>query len=120
MEHFTDVMIGNGFIGILSEKGNMYSLDYSDNITLLYSKYQVYSIAISNNQLFSFCKDKNNPNSLYFCRWEPSAEKQSNDVAETWTTHLYSVQEDFSKENDIFLNSNKNNDFLIIVQCIFN
>lgn len=110
-------MIGNGFIGMLSEKGIMYSLDYSDNITLLYSKFEIYSIAISNNQLFSLCKDKNDSNSLYLCRWEPSPEKQSNDSSETWTTHIYSVKEEFCKDNDLYFYSYKNTDFLLILQC---
>lgn len=56
-EKFTQITIGNGFIGLLSEKGLVYTVDHSDNITLLYTKYCIYSIGVSNNQLFGLCKN---------------------------------------------------------------
>ncbi len=63
-EKFAQIVIGNGFIGLLSEKGLVYSIDHSDNITLLYTKYCVYSIGVSNNQLFGLCKNNNNDNAF--------------------------------------------------------
>jgi hypothetical protein len=65
-ETFSTISIGNGFIGLLSDKGLVYTLDQSDNITILYSKFVVYSISVSNNQLYGLCRDnkvKNNSNS---------------------------------------------------------
>ena len=118
MERFNDVMIGNGFIGLLSEKSMLYTLDYSDNITLLYSKLDIRSIAISNNQLFAFCKDNKNDNkenTSYLCRWEPKSEKQSDEGPDVWTTFVYKLKEDFNNESFEFV-SNKNREILLILQ----
>lgn len=73
-EKFTQVAIGNGFIGLLSEKGLVYSIDHSDNITLLYTKYCVYSISVSNNQLFGLCKN-NNTSALNITTFNPPSIK---------------------------------------------
>lgn len=60
-ETFSTISIGNGFIGLLSDKGLVYTLDQSDNITILYSKFVVHSISVSNNQLYGLCRDNKDP-----------------------------------------------------------
>jgi hypothetical protein len=63
-EKFIQIAVGNGLLGLLSEKGTVFTIDENDNINSLYSKYSVYSIGISNNQLFGFCKIVNNYNNI--------------------------------------------------------
>ena len=115
-EKFTDVKIGNGFIGILSEKGSLYTIDYSDNMTLLYSKFKIYSIAIANDKLFSLSREKKiNDSLIYFCRWETTSQNQSRH--ELWKSHLYSINHEFYKDNNVFFNSTNNSEFLLMYLC---
>ena len=38
-ESFDSIVIANGFIGLLSMKGNVFVLEYSDKLTRLYNKH---------------------------------------------------------------------------------
>ena len=38
-QKFKDIIIGNGFIGLLANTGTLFTLEYNDKLTMLYSKY---------------------------------------------------------------------------------
>ncbi len=125
-ERIENLAIGNGFIGLLSEKGLVYAVDMSDNITLLYSKFFIFSITVSNNQLFGLGKELNNDQSftekesiyhrnIYMTKWEVKS-KESN---EEWNTTLYKLSEDFTKEN-LQLDPSKNKEILLFNFFHFN
>ena len=123
-EKIKNVTIGNGFIGLLSEKGLVYVVDMNDNIALLYSKFFVYSLSISNNQLFGLCKENNINRSfhddenylqdigiknIYMSKWE----MKTNEANEEWKTTVYKFSDDFTVENLIFGNF-RNKDILLL------
>jgi hypothetical protein len=62
-ESFSNIIIGNGFIGLLSIRGAVFTLEYSDKLTMLYSKFFVYNISVAHNEIYGLCKD-NIPYSL--------------------------------------------------------
>ena len=37
-QKFKDIIIGNGFISLLSNTGTLFTLEYNDKLTMLYSK----------------------------------------------------------------------------------
>jgi len=143
-ERFIQISIGNGFLGLLSEKGLVYTLDHSDNITLLYTKFFVYSISVSNNQLFGLCRNLNNKqmnfpnqsmmetysnialdedeinenkiNNYYLCRW--IAQFYERDIiSDSWTTELFKIKDEIDVENMSLLDSN-NKEILFIIQYV--
>jgi len=142
-ENFQNVVIGNGFVGLLSDKGLVYSLDHSDNITVLYSKYFVYSFGVSNNQIYGLCKDDNllnfpnenlnkemflscysNNNLLavshntvnsYLCRWIASYVEKDH-ISDIWTTNLYKITDsNFLSGNMNILDSNNKEVLLLML-----
>lgn len=125
-ERFASISTGNGFIGLLSEKGLVYTIDYSDNITLLYSKYFVYSIAVSSNQLFGLCRENisikdeqsnsndNNQGVYFLTRWIASFSE--NDIkSDSWVTHVYRINNFTTIEKTRLLDS-KNKEILLFFQ----
>ena len=139
-EKFIEIAIGNGFLGLLSEKGLVYTIDHSDNINLLYTKYCVYSISVSNNQLFGVCKNSQNIEfpkdntknlnrsedvilenidiSYFLCRWV--AQYNNNEIiSDSWVTKLYRNNDDIDLENMVLMNSN-NKEILFIMQFVDN
>ena len=71
-EKIIKVEIGNGFVALLNEKGDLYVLEYGDKLTKLYTKYFCYDITISHNNIFGFAKKSNINNKItnyYLCQW---------------------------------------------------
>jgi len=135
-EKFLDIAIGNGFLGLLSEKGIVYTIDQNENINSLYSKFCVNYISISNNKLFGLCidinqkinnngidktdgeigGDQNNNNSnqkdFFFCKWIP----KYIDNLDSWNTYLYRLNfKEKDYENISLLNTN-NKDILLFMK----
>ena len=141
-EKFNQISIGNGFLGLLSEKGLVYTIDHSDNITLLYTKYFVYSICVSNNQLFGLCKNTNSiqinfPNysrlesynnaieeddneniklNYFICRWIPH-QSEKDKISDAWNTQLFKINEEIDVENMTLLESS-NKEILFIMKYV--
>ena len=70
-ESFKNILIGNGFIVPLSFNGNIFTLEYNDKLTKLYTKYDLDNIALIKNDIYGFCKEeKNNINIHYLLRWK--------------------------------------------------
>ena len=62
LDKIINVVIGNGFVGLLSNSGNVYILEFNDKLTKLYSKYFCYNIIVSNNELYGLAKNNSNNN----------------------------------------------------------
>ena len=56
-QKFKEIIIGNGFIGLLSNTGTLFTLEYNDKLTMLYSKYYLYNIVVAKNEIFGLAKD---------------------------------------------------------------
>ena len=67
-QKFKDIIIGNGFISLLAHTGTLFTLEYNDKLTMLYSKYYLYNIVVAKNEIFGLAKDNvkisENQNSL--------------------------------------------------------
>ena len=59
-EKFKNIMIGNGFIVLLSFNGNIFILEYNDKLTKLYTKYHLDNISLVNGDIFGFAKEEKN------------------------------------------------------------
>ena len=56
-QKFKEIIIGNGFIGLLGNTGTLFTLEYNDKLTMLYSKYYLYNIVVAKNAIFGLAKD---------------------------------------------------------------
>ena len=56
-QKFKDIIIGNGFISLLANTGTLFTLEYNDKLTMLYSKYYLYNIVVAKNEIFGLAKD---------------------------------------------------------------
>ena len=56
-QKFKEIVIGNGFIGLLGNTGTLFTLEYNDKLTMLYSKYYLYNIVVAKNEIFGLAKD---------------------------------------------------------------
>ena len=68
-QKFKEIVIGNGFIGLLSKTGTLFTLEYNDKLTMLYSKYYLYNIVVAKNEIFGLAKDSvktNESNNNFF------------------------------------------------------
>ena len=144
-EQFNSIVIGNGFIGLLSKKGTVFTLEYSDKLTMLYSKHFVYSITVAHNDIFGLSIEKTNTNSIipknnqtssytksdtmkestgnvnnqqknyYLCQW--NSKFQEKEVSsEIWHTTIYKVSEDVHIQNLNLLSSNGNKGLILLME----
>ena len=134
-EIFDNIIIGNGFIGLLSKRGLIFTLEYSDKLTMLYSKYFIYSIAVSHNEIYGLCKDGygnktvnvashihkvSNANMIgknyYLCKWT-SKFPEKEVFSEIWTTTIYKITEEFQNiQNISLLSSNQNRSLVLLIE----
>ena len=56
-QKFKEIVIGNGFIALLGNTGTLFTLEYNDKLTMLYSKYYLYNIVVAKNEIFGLAKD---------------------------------------------------------------
>ena len=133
-ELFENIIIGNGFIGLLSKRGLLFTLEYSDKLTMLYSKYFIYSIAVSHNEIYGLCKDGYsnktvnvtskihvmNNNSIgknyYLCKWS-SKFPEKEVFSEIWTTTIFKITEEIQNiQNISLLSSNQNRSLVLLIE----
>lgn len=125
-EQFNSIVIGNGFIGLLSKKGTVFTLEYSDKLTMLYSKHFVYSITVAHNDIFGLSIEKtnnipksggvpSNSKNYYLCKWNskfPEKEVSS----EIWYTTIYKISDDVHIQNLSLLNTNGNRGLILLME----
>jgi len=118
-EKFKNILIGNGFIALLSFDGKIYILEYNDKLTKLYTKYSLDNISLSDDNIFGFAKEeKNNINNHYLLRWKCHYSTENDLYSDCWSTTIWK----FIDNNNILdncelvgLNSNKNLIFLKLI-----
>ena len=114
-EKFKNILIGNGFIVLLSFIGNIFILEYNDKLTKLYTKYDLENITISNDDIFGLAKeDKNNLNVHYLLRWKSHYNNENDLCSDSWHTTIWKFINDnniLSNFELISINSNKGNIF---------
>ena len=117
-----NVVIGNGFVGLLSDSGIVYVLEFNDKLTKLYSKYFCYNINIANNEIFGLAKNninidisknlsENTKLNYYMCKWKSKFESENSISSNAWTTSIWKISEDFNTNYKFLYNNNnyKNN-----------
>ena len=124
-QKFKDIIIGNGFIGLLANTGTLFTLEYNDKLTMLYSKYYLYNIVVAKNEIFGLAKDNvkisenshnlsnnnlinnssiNNNNlndeekiktNYYLCRWSSKSSSENEVCSDVWNTTIWKFKEEF-------------------------
>ena len=132
-QKFKEIVIGNGFIALLGNTGTLFTLEYNDKLTMLYSKYYLYNIVVAKNEIFGLAKDnvkimenKNdniNENKLinstneekiktnyYLCRWSSKSSSENEVCSDTWISTIWKFKDEFTNiiENGKLLDTNDN------------
>ena len=125
-QKFKDIIIGNGFISLLSNTGTLFTLEYNDKLTMLYSKYYLYNIVVAKNEIFGLAKDSikisesqnnisnnnlinnssinnNNVNdeekiktNYYLCRWSSKSSSENEVCSDVWNTTIWKFKDEFT------------------------
>ena len=123
-QKFKEIIIGNGFIGLLGNTGTLFTLEYNDKLTMLYSKYYLYNIVVAKNEIFGLAKDSvkttesnnlsnnnimNNNSSInnnlnndekiktnyYLCRWTSKSSSENEVCSDVWMTTIWKFKDEF-------------------------
>ena len=137
-QKFKEIIIGNGFIGLLGNTGTLFTLEYNDKLTMLYSKYYLYNIVVAKNAIFGLAKDnvkilenKNNLNqnnlintsdekiktNYYLCKWSSKSSSENEVSSDIWITTIWKFKEEFSNiiGNSKLLDTNDNKSILLLL-----
>ena len=139
-QKFKEIVIGNGFIGLLGNTGTLFTLEYNDKLTMLYSKYYLYNIVVAKNEIFGLAKDnvkilenKNenlNENNLinsaneekiktnyYLCRWSSKSSSENEVCSDIWISTIWKFKDEFTNiiENGKLLDTNDNRNILLLL-----
>ena len=117
-ENFINIVIGNGFVALLSKNGLLYVLEYNNKLIMLYNKYYLYDITVAYNEIYGLArekpiieKEKDNKDNYYLCRWNSKFASENDLDSDIWTTTMWKFKEDFqiiSKCKLLSTNNNKN------------
>ena len=138
-QKFKEIVIGNGFIGLLGTTGTLFTLEYNDKLTMLYSKYYLYNIVVVKNGIYGLAKDnvkivenKNNLNenklinstseekiktNYYLCRWSSKSSSENEVCSDIWVTTIWKFKDDFTNiiENCKLLDTNDSRNILLLL-----
>ena len=138
-QKFKEIVIGNGFIGLLGNTGTLFTLEYNDKLTMLYSKYYLYNIVVVKNCIYGLAKDnvkivenKNNlkennlmnstneekiKSNYYLCRWSSKSSSENEVCSDIWTTTLWKFKDDFTNviENCKLLDTNDKRNIILLL-----
>ena len=96
-EKVIKVVTGNGFVGLLCDSGNLYTLEYKDKFTKLYTKYFCYDIGIFNNIIFGFAKDENDDINYFLCQWSVNYINKNLLSGDSWNSIFWQIKDDTKK-----------------------
>ena len=139
-QKFKEIVIGNGFIALLGNTGTLFTLEYNDKLTMLYSKYYLYNIVVAKNEIFGLAKDNVkitenksdniNENKLitstneekiktnyYLCRWSSKSSSENEVCSDTWISTIWKFKDEFTNiiENGKLLDTNDNRNILLLL-----
>ena len=139
-QKFKEIVIGNGFISLLGNTGTLFTLEYNDKLTMLYSKYYLYNIVVAKNEIFGLAKDNvkimenkndninenkliNNTNeekiktNYYLCRWSSKSSSENEVCSDTWISTIWKFKDEFTNiiENGKLLDTNDNRNILLLL-----
>ena len=121
-ENFKNIVIGNGFVALLSKNGLLYVLEYNNKLTMLYSKFFLYNITVAYNEIYGLArerpkieKNKDFKDNYYLCRWNSKSSSENDLYSDIWSTTMWKFKEDFQLiSNCKLLQSNNNKSILLL------
>ena len=119
-EYFKNIVIGNGFVALLSKNGLLYVLEYNNKLTMLYNKYFLYNITVAYNEIYGLARerpkiDKNKKDHYYLFKWNCKYNSENDLYSEKWSTTVWKFKEDFLLiSNCKLLDTNNNKSILLL------
>ena len=119
-ESFNNIVIGNGFVALLSKNGLLYVVEYNNKLTMLYSKFFLYNITVAYNEIYGLARerpkiDKNKKDNYYLFKWSSKTSSENELYSDIWSTTIWKFQEDFKLiSNSKLLESNNNKNILLL------
>ena len=111
-ENFINIIIGNGFVGLLSDEGGLYVLEYNDKLTKLYCNFFIYNISVNYNEIYGLAKNDKN---YYLCKWSGKSFDDFDLYNDKWMTTVWKFFDDFQIINGCqLLNTNNNRNILLL------
>ena len=92
-EKVINVVIGNGFVGLLCESGDLYVLEYKDKLTKLYTKYYCFDIVRYNNDIYGFAKSESDDICInyYLCQWTVNYKTENLLSGDSWNSTFWKI-----------------------------
>ena len=124
---------------MLGNTGTLFTLEYNDKLTMLYSKYYLYNIVVVKNCIYGLAKDnvkivenKNNikennlmnstneekiKSNYYLCRWSSKSSSENEVCSDIWTTTLWKFKDNFTNviENCKLLDTNDKRNIILLL-----
>ena len=119
-EYFKNIVIGNGFVSLLSKNGLLYVLEYNNKLTMLYSKYFLYNITVANNDIYGLARerpkiDKNKKDNYYLFKWSSKYSSENDLYSDLWSTTIWKFKSEFNLiSNSKLLETNNNKNILLL------
>ena len=119
-ESFKNIVIGNGFVALLSKNGLLYVLEYNNKLTMLYNKYFLYNITVANNEIYGLARerpkvDKNQNDNYYLFKWNSKFSSENDLYSDIWHTTIWKFKNDFQLiSNCKLLETNNNKNILLL------
>ena len=119
-ECFKNIVIGNGFVALLSKNGLLYVLEYNNKLTMLYNKYFLYNITVANNEIYGLARerpkvDKNQKDNYYLFKWNSKFSSENDLYSDIWHTTIWKFKNDFQLiSNCKLLETNNNKNILLL------
>ena len=119
-ESFKNIVIGNGFVALLSKNGLLYVLEYNNKLTMLYNKYFLYNITVANNEIYGLARErpkvgKNQKDNYYLFKWNSKFSSENDLYSDIWHTTIWKFKNDFQLiSNCKLLETNNNKNILLL------
>ena len=119
-ECFKNIVIGNGFVALLSKNGLLYVLEYNNKLTMLYNKYFLYNITVACNELYGLARerpkiDNNKRDTYYLFKWNSKYSSENDLYSAIWHTTIWKFKNDFHLiSNCKLLETNNNKNILLL------
>ena len=119
-ESFKNIVIGNGFVALLSKNGLLYVVEYNNKLTMLYNKYFLYNITVAYNEIYGLARerpkvDKKRKDKYYLFKWSSKYSSENDLYSDIWSTTIWKFKEEFQLiSNCKLLETNNNKSILLL------